>query len=66
MDYYPTLEEHNKHLHIMLKVLRDNQPYAKLSKCAFNKKFISYLRHIVDHQGVHAKPEKLMTVAKWP
>ena len=31
-------EEHEKHLRMVLQVLRDNQLYAKLSKCSFDKK----------------------------
>jgi hypothetical protein len=33
--YYKNREEHEEHLKIVLQVLRENQLYAKLSKCDF-------------------------------
>jgi hypothetical protein len=36
--YAKTEEEHEKHLRMMLQVLREHQLYAKLSKCTFYKK----------------------------
>jgi hypothetical protein len=39
-------EEHEKHLRIVLQVLRQHKLYAKLSKCIFYQKMIHYSRHI--------------------
>ncbi|CAN6458177.1 unnamed protein product [Victoria cruziana] len=64
--YSATLEEHARHLEVVLKVLRDNNLFAKQSKCTFEQTSIEYLGHIVDEQGVHADPEKLVAVADWP
>ncbi|CAN6472758.1 unnamed protein product [Victoria cruziana] len=64
--YSATLEEHARHLEVVLKVLRDNNLFAKQSKCTFGQTSIGYLGHIVDEQGVHADPEKLAAVADWP
>jgi hypothetical protein len=33
--YYKLEEEHEKHLRMVLKVLREHEFYAKLSKCIF-------------------------------
>ena len=33
--YSKTEEEHEQHLRTVMQVLRDNQLYAKLSKCSF-------------------------------
>jgi hypothetical protein len=33
--YYKSEEEHEQHLRMVLKVLREHQLYAKLSKCSF-------------------------------
>ena len=43
--YSKTKEEHGKYLHIILKVLREHQLYAKFSKCEFYKDKIQYLGH---------------------
>jgi hypothetical protein len=38
MVYSKSEEEHEKHMRMVLQVLRDHQLYAKLSKCLFYKK----------------------------
>jgi hypothetical protein len=40
-------EEHDDHLHLVLQKLRENQLYAKLSKCEFWLKEVSFLGHII-------------------
>ncbi|CAN6483621.1 unnamed protein product [Victoria cruziana] len=46
--YSTTLEEHARHLGIVLKTLGENQLYAKMSKCIFGRTSIGYLGHIMD------------------
>jgi hypothetical protein len=50
--YSKTKEEHEEHLRIVLQVLRENQLYAKFSKCDFFQKKIHYLGHIISTEGV--------------
>jgi hypothetical protein len=45
--YSKSEEEHEKHLRMVLQVLREHKLYAKLSKCIFYQKKIHYLRHII-------------------
>ena len=40
-------EEHEKQLGLVLQKLRDHQLYAKLSKCAFWLKEVSFLGHVI-------------------
>jgi cell fate regulator YaaT (PSP1 superfamily) len=40
-------EEHKKHLHLVLQKLKDHQLYAKLSKCEFWLKEVSFLGHVI-------------------
>ena len=40
-------EDHVKHLSIALQVLRENQLFAKLSKCDFWLKEVNFLGHII-------------------
>jgi hypothetical protein len=40
-------EEHDEHLRLVLQKLRENQLYAKLSKCEFWLKEVSFLGHII-------------------
>ena len=43
----------------MLQVLKDQQLYAKPSKCFFGVKEVEYLGHIVSHEGVKVDPNKI-------
>ena len=40
-------QEHEQHLRIVLQTLREKKLYAKLSKCNFWLKEVSFLGHIV-------------------
>jgi hypothetical protein len=40
-------EEHEGHLRLVLQKLRNNQLYAKLSKCEFWLKGVSFLGHVI-------------------
>jgi hypothetical protein len=46
--YSKNMEEHEQHLRQVLQHLKDNQLYAKLSKCTFFANSIEYLGHITD------------------
>ena len=45
--YSKDAQEHEHHLRIVLQILRENQLFAKLSKCDFWFKEVSFLGHIV-------------------
>ena len=45
--YSKSKDEHEEHLRIVLRVLREHQLYAKFSKCDFYKPKIQYLGHII-------------------
>ena len=50
--YSKNKEEHEQHLRQVLQRLKDNQLYAKLSKCTFFANSIEYLGHIADGEGL--------------
>src|ERR1700687_5128436 len=50
--YSRSKEEHDKHLRIVLETLRENKLYAKLSKCEFYSKEISFLGHVINEHGI--------------
>jgi hypothetical protein len=64
--YSKTKKEHEKHLRMVLQVLREHQLYAKLSKCTFYQKQIHYLGHIVSEEGIAVDPEKIEAIKGWP
>jgi hypothetical protein len=58
-------EEHDKHLRMVLQVLRTHQLYAKLSKCSFYQRQIHYLGHIISEEGIVMDPEKIKSIEGW-
>src|SRR5438105_9001615 len=60
-----TEEEHEEHLRLVLQKLRDRQLYAKLSKCEFWLKEVSFLGHIILEGGIFVNPGKVRDVLKW-
>ena len=58
-------QEHEQHLNIVLQTLREKKLYAKLSKCDFWLKEISFLGHIVSVEGIRVDPVKIEAVVNW-
>jgi hypothetical protein len=58
-------EEHDKHLCLVLQKLRENQLYAKLNKCDFWLKEVSFLAHIIYEGGISIDPSKVKDVLSW-
>ena len=50
---------------MVLQKLRENQLYAKLSKCAFWLKEVSFLGHIISAGGISVDPSKVKDVLAW-
>jgi hypothetical protein len=65
MIFSKNKEEHDEHLHLVLQKLRENQLYAKLSKCEFWLKKISFLGHIISEGGISVDPSKVESVLSW-
>jgi hypothetical protein len=58
-------EEHEEHLRPVLQKLREHQLYAKISKCAFWLKEVSFLGHIITDGGIAVDPSKVRDVLNW-
>jgi hypothetical protein len=58
-------EEHDEHLHLVLQKLRENQLYAKLNKCEFWLKEVSFLGHIISEGGISVDPSKVKDILSW-
>ncbi|WJX17749.1 hypothetical protein P8452_07626 [Trifolium repens] len=63
--YSTTEEEHAKHLRIVLRTLQEKKLYAKLSKCEFWLKEVSFLGHVISSGGIAVDPSKVDAVIKW-
>ena len=53
-----TLQDHVDHLRMVFGILRQNQLYAKESKCSFAQPSIEYLGHIISKEGVATDASK--------
>jgi hypothetical protein len=58
-------EDHDEHLRVVLQKLRENQLYAKLSKCEFWLKEVLFLGHIISEGGISVDPSKVKDVLSW-
>ena len=58
-------QEHEQHLKIVLQTLREKKLYAKLSKCDFWIKEVSFLGHIVFSKGIRVDTAKIEAVVNW-
>jgi hypothetical protein len=50
----------------VLNLLSQDRWQIKLSKCSFARQQISYLGHVISHQGVATDPAKIDVVTSWP
>jgi hypothetical protein len=60
-----TAEEHKEHLRIVLEKLRQQQLYAKFSKCVFWMEVVAFLSHVLSAKRVVVDPRKIEAVSKW-
>jgi hypothetical protein len=55
-------EEHAEHLLLILQKLQEHQLYAKLCKCEFWLRHVSFLGHIISEGGISVDPSKIQDV----
>ncbi|GKA23398.1 putative reverse transcriptase domain-containing protein [Tanacetum coccineum] len=58
-------EEHEKHLKIILELLKKERLYAKFSKCDFWLDLVQFLGHVIDRNSVHVDPAKIEAIKSW-
>ena len=63
--YSPNVEEHTEHLTLVLQRLREEQLYAKFSKCEFWLTEIGFLGQMVSGDGISMDPNKTKAVMDW-
>ncbi|WMV59549.1 hypothetical protein MTR67_052934 [Solanum verrucosum] len=64
--YSKSESDHMDHLRVVLQVLKDNQFYAKFSKCEFWLRSVAFLGHIVSNKGIEVDPKKTDVVKSCP
>jgi hypothetical protein len=59
------MEEHEKHLSLVLQCLGEHKLYGKLSKCSFYQSKIHYLGHVISGEGIVVDPAKVEAIMEW-
>jgi hypothetical protein len=57
--------DHEEHLRLVLQKLRDNQLYAKFSKCEFLIDKVPFLGHVISNGGISVDPAKVKKLVAW-
>ena len=60
--YSRNREEHEEHLRTTLQILKEQQLYAKFSKCEFWLDKVHFLGHVVSSEGIAVDPDKIAVV----
>ncbi|XP_004242076.2 uncharacterized protein [Solanum lycopersicum] len=63
--YSRSWSEHEQHLRIVLQTLRNQQLYAKFSKCEFWLASVAFLGHVVSKEGIRVDPTKIEAIRDW-
>nr|GFC75519.1 DNA/RNA polymerases superfamily protein [Tanacetum cinerariifolium] len=63
--YSKNRKEHEGHLKMILKLLKEEELYAKFSKCEFWLSKVQFLGHVIDSEGIHVDPAKIKAIKDW-
>ncbi|GJZ55556.1 putative reverse transcriptase domain-containing protein [Tanacetum coccineum] len=63
--YSKSKKEHERHLKLILKLLKEEELYAKFSKCEFWLSKVQFLGHVIDSEGIHVDPAKIGSIKDW-
>lgn len=64
--YNASLEEHERHLGLVLYVFVDHKLFVNRKKCAFSQQQVEYLGHMTSCDGVSTDNQNTETVQQWP
>nr|GEW15000.1 putative reverse transcriptase domain-containing protein [Tanacetum cinerariifolium] len=63
--YSKSKKEHEGHLRLILKLLKEEELYAKFSKYDFWLSKVQFLGHVIDSEGIHIDPAKIESIKDW-
>jgi hypothetical protein len=61
-----TLEEHKRHVCLVLNRLREHGLYLKPQKCQFQVNEVSFLGYLISAKGIRMDPKEVKAVTGWP
>ncbi|GJZ90584.1 putative reverse transcriptase domain-containing protein, partial [Tanacetum coccineum] len=65
MDLMNIGKEYEGHLKLILKLLKEEELYAKFSKCEFWLSKVQFLGYVIDSEGIHLDPAKIEAIKDW-
>nr|GFB02637.1 putative reverse transcriptase domain-containing protein [Tanacetum cinerariifolium] len=63
--YSKNRKEHEGYLKLILKLLKEEELYAKFLKCEFWLSKVQFLGHVIDTEGIHVDPTKIEAITDW-
>nr|GEX13107.1 putative reverse transcriptase domain-containing protein [Tanacetum cinerariifolium] len=63
--YSKSRKEQEGHLKLILKLFKEEELYAKFSKCEFWLWKVQFLGHVIDSKGIHVDPAKIESIKDW-
>ncbi|XP_070029076.1 uncharacterized mitochondrial protein AtMg00860-like [Nicotiana sylvestris] len=60
------MEEHEKHLRVVLQTLREQKLYVKFSKCEFWLDSVAFLEHVISGEGIKVDLRNIEAIQSWP
>ncbi len=64
--YSTSIEQHIKHIDIVLDLLKKAGLKIKLSKCTFLQTSVKYLGHVISEKGITPDPMKIKAIENYP
>ncbi|GJZ39334.1 putative reverse transcriptase domain-containing protein [Tanacetum coccineum] len=52
-------------MNLMNRLLKEEELYAKFSKCEFWLSKVQFLGHVIDSEGIHVDPAKIESIKDW-
>lgn len=63
--YSDSIDDHEKHLELIFKAIREAEFYLKEEKCELYAESVECLGHIIDKKGLHADSDKMSKIRNW-
>ncbi|GKC58429.1 putative reverse transcriptase domain-containing protein [Tanacetum coccineum] len=63
--YSKNKKEHEGHLKLILRLLKEEKLFAKFSKCEFWLSKVKFIGHVIDNVGIYVDPSKIKSVKDW-
>jgi len=63
--YSNSVQEHQKHLGLVFKKLKEHELYLKEEKCEPFAAKVNCLGHMIDKKGLHADTDKMAKICDW-